>query len=138
MLGTWRGDKGKSWNQSTSTFFQLLISIQSQILIEEPFFNEPGYEQQICKESGGKNSKEYNDNIRQYNMDYAINGLIEGILESKSAYPEFESIIKNYFKFKRDRIIGILNKWESEYVDCSKKNKFVKSKNKFIELSSKL
>ena len=138
LLGTWRGDKGETWNPSTSTFFQLLISIQSQILIEEPFFNEPGYEQQIGKELGKKNSKEYNDNIRQYNVDYAINGLIEDILETKSAYPEFESIIRNYFKFKRDRIIGILNKWESEYVDGSKKNKFVKSKNKFIELSNKL
>jgi ubiquitin-protein ligase len=138
LLGTWRGDKGESWNPSTSTFFQLLVSIQSQILIEEPFFNEPGYEQQIGKESGKKNSKEYNDNIRQYNVDYAINGLIEGIIEAKSSYPEFETIIRNYFKFKRDRIIGILNKWESEYVDGSKKKKFVESKNKFIELSSKL
>lgn len=138
LLGTWNGDKGESWNPSTSTFFQLLVSIQSQILIEEPFFNEPGYEQQIGKESGKKNSKEYNDNIRQYNVDYAINGLIEGIVVAKSAYPEFESIIRNYFKFKRDRIIGILNKWETEYVDGSKKNKFIESKNKFIELSSKL
>ena len=138
LLGTWRGDKGESWNPSTSTFFQLLVSIQSQILIEEPFFNEPGYEQQIGKVSGKKNSKEYNDNIRQYNLDYAINGLIEGVLETKSAYPEFETIIRNYFKFKRDRIIGILNKWEAEYADETKKNKFIKSKNKFIELSSKL
>lgn len=138
LLGTWKGDKGESWNPSTSTFFQLLVSIQSQILIEEPFFNEPGYEQQIGKESGKKSSKEYNDNIRQYNLDYAINRLIEGVLESKSAYPEFETIIRNYFKFKRDRIIGILNKWEAEYVDGTKKNKFATSKNKFIELSSKL
>ena len=71
-------------------------------------------------------------------MDYAINGLIQGVLESKSDYPEFENIITNYFKFKRDRIIGILNKWEEEYDISSKKNKFTESKNKFIELSSKL
>ena len=138
LLGTWNGDKGESWNPSTSTFFQLLVSIQSQILIEQPFFNEPGYEKQIGLESGKINSKEYNDNIRQYNVDYAINGLIEGILESKSAYPEFESVIRDYFKFKQDRIIGILNKWESEYIDESKKKKFAKSKDKFIQLSSKL
>lgn len=138
LLGTWKGDKGESWNPSTSTFFQLLVSIQSQILIEEPYFNEPGYEQYIGKEYGKKCSKEYNNNIRQYNLDYAINGLIEGVLESKSAYPEFETIIRNYFKFKRDRIIGILNKWEAEYIDGTKKNKFITSKNKFIELSIKL
>lgn len=138
LLGTWNGDKGESWNSSTSTFFQILVSIQSQILIEEPFFNEPGYEKLIGTESGKKNSKEYNDNIRQYNLDYAINELIEGVIESKSAYPEFENIIRNYFKFKKDRIIGILNIWESEYNEETKKNKFTQSKNKFIELSNKL
>ena len=67
-----------------------------------------------------------------------MNGLIEGVLLSKSTYPEFENIIKNYFKYKKDRIIKILNKWESEYTDSTKKNKFTKSKNKFIELSAKL
>jgi len=138
LLGTWSGDKGESWNSATSTFFQVLVSIQSQILIEEPFFNEPGYERQIGKESGKKNSKEYNENIRQYNLDYAINGLIDGILSSKSSYPEFEYIIKNYFKYKKDRILKTLSQWEQEFTDINKKNKFINSKNKFIELSSKL
>ena len=113
LLGTWGGDKGESWNSQTSTFFQLLVSIQSQILIEEPFFNEPGYETQIGKESGKKNSKDYNDNIRQYNLDYAMNRLIEGTLDDNSDYKEFNFIIKNYFKNKKERILGVLEKWES-------------------------
>lgn len=138
LLGTWRGDKGESWNLATSTFFQILVSIQSQILIDEPFFNEPGYEKQIGTQTGIKNSKDYNDNIRQYNLDYAINGLIEGLVESKSSYPEFENIIRNYFKYKRDRIIGILNKWEQEFTDDKRKKKLITSKNKFLELLSKL
>jgi ubiquitin-protein ligase len=138
LLGTWRGDKGESWNSTTSTFFQILVSIQSQILIDEPFFNEPGYEKQIGTQTGIKNSKDYNDNIRQYNLDYAINGLIEGVLESKSSYGEFENIIRNYFKYKRDRIIGILNKWEKGFTDDIRKKKFITSKNKFLELSYKL
>ena len=138
LLGTWKGDKGESWNSSTSTFFQILVSIQSQILIDEPFFNEPGFEKQIGKEQGKKNSKEYNDNIRQYNLDYAINELIDGILSNNENYCEFEYIIKNYFKYKKDKIIEILNKWETEFTDNYKKNKFIVSKNKFIELSNKL
>ena len=138
LLGTWRGDKGESWNSATSTLFQILVSIQSQILIDEPFFNEPGYEKQIGTQSGIKNSKDYNDNIRQYNLDYAINGLIEGTVKSKSSYPEFDNIIRNYFRYKRDRIIGILNKWEQEFTDDKMKKKFITSKNKFFELSSKL
>lgn len=138
LLGTWRGQKGESWNAETSTFFQILVSIQSQILIEEPYFNEPGHESYIGKTHGIASSKSYNDNIRKYNLDYAMNGLMEGIINNNSSYPEFDYIIRNYFKFKKDRIIGILDKWESEYTDSKQKNNFKSSKDKFIMLVNKL
>lgn len=138
LLGTWSGDKGESWNSVTSTFLQILISIQSQILVEEPYFNEPGHEGLIGKSSGIANSKSYNDNIRQYNLDNAINGLINGVITGNSDYPEFNDLIRKYFKFKKQRILDILNKWENEYTDIKLLDKFKKSKNKFIELSEKL
>lgn len=40
LLGTWDGDRGENWNASTSTLLQVLVSIQSLILVPEPFFNE--------------------------------------------------------------------------------------------------
>lgn len=43
LLGTWQGDQGESWNKETSTLLQVLISIQSLILVDMPYFNEPGY-----------------------------------------------------------------------------------------------
>ena len=138
LLGTWNGDKGESWNSATSTFFQILISIQSQILIEEPYFNEPGHESSIGKPGGIFNSKKYNDHIKQYNLDYAINGLIAGVVSGSSDYPEFDNIIREYFKFKKQRILNNLNKWEKEYTDGNLLDKFKKSKNRFIELSEKL
>ena len=138
LLGTWRGDEGESWNCTISTLFQILISIQSQILIEEPYFNEPGHEIMIGTSNGTSISTKYNSNIRQYNLDYAINKLIEGVITNKSDYPEFNDIIRDYFKFKKDKILNILNKWELEFDDPSKKNKFIHSKNKFIELVNKL
>lgn len=137
LLGTWNGDKGESWISDTSTFFQILISIQSLILIEEPFFNEPGYEKLIGKEKGIAKSKEYNYRVRKYNLDHAMNDLIENILNKKN-YMEFEHIILNYFKYKKDKIIQILNKWENEYPDLERKNAFIASKKKFIELTNKL
>ena len=85
-----------------------------------------------------KKSKSYNDNIRQYNLDYAMNGLIEGIVNKSSQYPEFDNLISNYFKFKKDNIIGILEKWENEYTEQITKDEFKKSKLKFIELANKL
>ena len=45
----------------TSTrLFQVLISIQSLIMVPDPYFNEPGYEQYINTDAGKKMSSEYN------------------------------------------------------------------------------
>ena len=47
LLGTWSGAESENWNKDTSTLLQVLVSIQSLILVPTPFFNEPGYESQI-------------------------------------------------------------------------------------------
>ena len=49
LLGTWRGEQGENWNANTSTLLQVLISIQSLILVPDPYFNEPGYEREMGK-----------------------------------------------------------------------------------------
>lgn len=41
LLGTWAGP---GWEPGKSTLLQVLISIQSLIMVPEPMFNEPGYE----------------------------------------------------------------------------------------------
>lgn len=135
LLGTWKGDKGESWNSLTSTFFQIIISIQSQILIEEPYFNEPGYEKYISKQYGICESKNYNNNIKQYVLDHAINDLLESVI-NKKRYIEFEYIIINYFKYHKDDIIINMNKWLEEIIE--NKIKFQTSINKFIYLISSL
>ena len=43
-LGTWGGAKGEEWNAENSTIIQVLVSIQSLILVPEPYYNEPGFE----------------------------------------------------------------------------------------------
>jgi ubiquitin-protein ligase len=43
LLGTW---SGPGWVPGQSTLLQVLLSIQALILVEEPFFNEPGFEKQ--------------------------------------------------------------------------------------------
>lgn len=42
LLGTWQAGKGESWSGEYSTILQVLVSIQSLILVDEPFYNEPG------------------------------------------------------------------------------------------------
>ncbi|KAI8463576.1 MAG: hypothetical protein J3K34DRAFT_462370 [Monoraphidium minutum] len=60
LLGTWSGNQGEGWSPDASTAFQVLISIQSLILVDEPYFNEPGYERSMHTEQGRSQSKGYN------------------------------------------------------------------------------
>ncbi|KAJ7269247.1 hypothetical protein B0H12DRAFT_1200493 [Mycena haematopus] len=41
LLGTWPGRPEEQWS-SSSTLLQVLVSIQSMILIDAPYYNEPG------------------------------------------------------------------------------------------------
>ena len=44
LLGTW---SGPGWDPKVSTLLQVLVSIQSLILVPDPYFNEPGYERDM-------------------------------------------------------------------------------------------
>ena len=45
LLGTWHaGDASEKWTPETGSLRQVLLSIQHQILVAEPYFNEPGRE----------------------------------------------------------------------------------------------
>jgi ubiquitin-protein ligase len=43
LLGTWRGNATENWDAKVSTLLQVLVSIQSIIMAEEVYFNEPGF-----------------------------------------------------------------------------------------------
>eukprot|EP00913_Durusdinium_trenchii_P013051 g12251.t1 len=43
LLGTWQGETAEQWDSQTSRAVQVLISIQSLILVSQPYFNEPGW-----------------------------------------------------------------------------------------------
>jgi ubiquitin-protein ligase len=131
LLGTWKGDKGESWNSETSTFYQLLISIQSQIMIDEPYFNEPGYEKYIGTPIGNNSSKVYNENIYQYTIDHAMIDLLT--VDKNDNYPEFREIINEYFAYHKDNIINTMNLWLAK-LSSNKKAQFSQSLGKLINL----
>jgi len=113
LLGTWSGQDGESWNSSTSTFLQVLVSIQSLILVENPYFNEPGWERQMHTEEGMNRSFDYSDNIRLHNLKW-------GIIDKFKNPPEgLEKFVTNHFRLKKDEILEVTQKW----VDDSKKYK---------------
>jgi len=108
LLGTWPGEEGESWNEKTSTLLQIIVSIQSLILIDEPYFNEPGYQRIIGTARGKSESFAYNDNIRMNTMKWAILDMI------KNPPSGFEDIVKEHFKFKINDIKETTNKWTQE------------------------
>lgn len=48
------------------------MSVQSLILVAEPYFNEPGYERSRGTPSGTQSSREYDANIRQASVKWAM------------------------------------------------------------------
>lgn len=58
LLGTW---SGPGWDAKTSTLLQVFLSIQSLILVDEPYFNEPGYE---GRPQARKECHEYNQSLQ--------------------------------------------------------------------------
>jgi len=105
LLGTWSGQQSEMWNPKTSTFLQVLISIQSLIFIDEPFFNEPGYESSINTQKGQISSKAYNNNIQYENIRWAM------IDQINNPNPSYKEVIMNHFKLKKDDIINVIDKW---------------------------
>ena len=108
LLGTWSGQDGESWNKDNSTFLQVLVSIQSLILVERPYFNEPGWEREMHTEKGKEKSFNYNDKIRYGTFKWAIVDKFEN-----PAYG-FENMTREHFLLKKEEILKVTNTWVAE------------------------
>ena len=106
LLGTWSGQESEKWNPKTSTFLQVMISIQSLILVEDPYFNEPGYERDIHTPKGKTNSTKYNQDLHPNTIKLGMINMI------KTPPPGFEEVIKNHFSMKKEEIINTIQIWE--------------------------
>ncbi|KAH9819746.1 hypothetical protein DFH28DRAFT_886164 [Melampsora americana] len=98
LLGTW---DGPGWIGGKSTLLQVIISIQSMILCQEPYLNEPGW----ATMSGTPASNAYNLNVRRMVVDDAM---IESI---KNPNPAFKNVIKTHFRLKSQAIKDQLDQW---------------------------
>lgn len=120
LLGTWRGQDGESWNPKTSTFLQVMVSIQSLILVEQPYFNEPGYEREMHTSKGKQLSNAYNEDRQPHTIRLAMTDMIN------NPPPGFEEVIKNHFRMKKDEIINRTSIWEqnaSKNIELIKENR---------------
>lgn len=84
LLGTWTGPK---WT-SESTLLQIILSIQSMILVEEPYYNEPGHS---LNKIG---SERYNETVRYNNKKVAI----DDVIRNKHLWQPFTDVIDKVSK----------------------------------------
>ncbi|XP_069689782.1 baculoviral IAP repeat-containing protein 6 isoform X2 [Periplaneta americana] len=108
VLNTWHGRPEEKWNAQTSSFLQVLVSIQSLILVPEPYFNEPGYERSRGTPSGNQSSREYNSNICQATVKWAM------LEQVRNPCPCFRDVIHTHFWMKRQEIVNQIEGWISD------------------------
>ncbi|CAK1550991.1 unnamed protein product [Leptosia nina] len=108
VLNTWHGRPEEKWNAHTSSFLQVLVSIQSLILVPEPYFNEPGYERSRGTSVGNSASLEYNSNIYQACVRWAM------LDHLRSPDPCFKEVIQTHFWIKRNEIMQTVANWITE------------------------
>jgi len=108
LLGTWSGESGESWSKETSTFLQVLISIQSLILVPQPYYNEPGYERQMGTQPGDSASFAYNDHIRSETLRWTMLEML------RSPPAGFEDVVRTHFYLKQKEILTQCEKWAKE------------------------
>jgi len=108
LLGTWSGSEGENWNKDTSTLLQVLVSIQSLILVPDPYYNEPGYESSMHTQEGMNQNREYTFNIREGCIRFAM------LAQLRSPVIGFEQIIRDHFTLRRSAILQEVNRWKDE------------------------
>lgn len=98
LLGTWQGP---GWEPNVSTLLQVLVSIQSLILVSDPFYNEPGFDQRAHK----RESDLYNAALRFHTLNVAM------LKTLRNPPPEFRSTVRAHFTAKRAEIRQQAERW---------------------------
>ena len=108
LLGTWQGP---GWISNKSTLLQVLVSIQGLILVNDPYFNEPGYERGRGTAAGKKQSDIYNQNLYAQTLQYAVLDMLQN---GESNYPEFYPVIQRHFRYHGDFLRQKMQDWANE------------------------
>ncbi|KAL4749923.1 hypothetical protein BDW72DRAFT_123477 [Aspergillus terricola var. indicus] len=76
LLGTWpTQDLDERWSPARSTVLQLLVSIMGLILVQDPFYNEAGYESLAAKGSRAIESSQYKEKVFLLTRRFIIHAL---------------------------------------------------------------
>ncbi|XP_030370819.1 (E3-independent) E2 ubiquitin-conjugating enzyme [Scaptodrosophila lebanonensis] len=103
LLGTWAGRDYEVWSPD-STMLQVLVSIQGLILVDEPYYNEAGYEKQRGTQLGCENSRVYNE--------MAIIKIAHSTVKQLQNPPQiFRKEVLDHFREFGDELHGRMQGW---------------------------
>jgi len=108
LLGTWSGGEGEGWSSETSTLLQVLVSIQSLILVPDPYFNEPGFQDTMHTAAGKAASADYSESKEVHTMQLAM------VEQIKKPCPGFEDVIRTHFSMRRHFLEKQSDKWVAD------------------------
>ncbi|XP_063962161.1 (E3-independent) E2 ubiquitin-conjugating enzyme-like [Lytechinus pictus] len=103
LLGTWTGKGNEMWT-SSSNLLQLLVSVQGLILVNEPYYNEAGYDKH-------RGTRESIENCRMYN-EMALVKFVQSMTKMVSSPPFlFKEETLLFLKKHSARLIRRLESW---------------------------
>ncbi|XP_071391309.1 (E3-independent) E2 ubiquitin-conjugating enzyme [Centroberyx affinis] len=103
LLGTWIGKGTERWT-SKSSLLQVLISIQGLILVNEPYYNEAGFDSDRGLQEGYENSRCYNE-MALIKMVQSMTQLLQSPVEV------FSQEIQEHFVSSGWRLVHRLEVW---------------------------
>lgn len=110
LLGTWHGEgwKAPSGSDAGSTILQVLVSIQSIIMVAKPYFNEPGYAEEQGTKAGDENARKYNESTRLHCLRHAMRDML------RRPPAGFEEVVRLHFTTVRPLLERQLARWLKE------------------------
>ncbi|KAI9060495.1 hypothetical protein FKP32DRAFT_1577713 [Trametes sanguinea] len=110
LLGTWEGRPEEMWQPRKSTLLQVLVSIQSMILIDHPWFNEPGRGQ---TKPDLPESVAYNKDIAKETVRWAVVDWLKDERENGL----WADVIASHFLTRHDTIRKCILDWAAKSPD---------------------
>lgn len=88
--------------------WQVLVSIQSIIMVPKPYFNEPGYAEEEGTPAGEQRSREYNDDVRLHTLRHAMRDVL------RKPPAGFEPAVAAHFRHVRPMLLRQAARWLAE------------------------
>ncbi|GIL70129.1 hypothetical protein Vretifemale_999 [Volvox reticuliferus] len=106
LLGTYNsGHTSEKWNPALSSIYQVLLSIQSQILVTDPMTNEPLSETMAGTAEGSAKTAEYNSRLQLLVMRHAMADML------MHPPPGTQDVVFRHFRLLRHRIATTVRRW---------------------------